>query len=264
MSKGDYLLGTRDDEVQRLGLQHQVWREEMLAGMAAAGFGPGDRLLDIGAGPGHATADLSALVGSSGRVVTYERSPHFLETLRARALPNVEIVDADLTTADLGETHADGAWTRWVLAFLADPAPVVAAIARALKPGAKAVFHEYLDYEAWRMIPQPPEHRRYRDLVVKSWRDSGGEPDAALDLPRWLDAAGMELVSMRPMVRIITRDDPMWEWPRSFMATNAWRLHELGYCSAVEAEAFSTVLDHPPAGTRMLTPVVAEVIAVKR
>lgn len=264
MTTGDYLLGTRDDEVARLGLQHRVWRDEMLAGFDAAGFGPGQTLLDIGAGPGHATADLSDRVGADGKVIAYERSPHFLDALRNRECPNIDVRPVDLTEDDLGENVADGAWTRWVLAFLPDPAPVVAKIARALKPGGKAIFHEYLDYEAWRLIPQPPEHRRYRELVVKSWRDSGGEPDAALPLPGWLADAGMEVVSMRPMVRIIGPGDPMWEWPTSFMATNAFRLHELGYCSREEAETFSTLLDNPPPDARMLTPVVAEVIAVKR
>lgn len=264
MSDGDYLLGTHDIEVERLGLQHRVWRSEMLTGLDAARFSMGETFLDIGAGPGHATADLAEIAGSDGKVIALERAPHFLQTLRDRNLDNVEVRSIDLVEDQIGEGIADAAWTRWVLAFLADPAPVVAKIANALKPGGRAVFHEYLDYEAWRLIPQPDAQRRYRDMVVKSWRDTGGEPDAALSLPAWLEAAGMEMVSMRPMVRIIERDDPMWEWPRSFMATNAYRLHDLGYCTEDEAREFSSMLDDPPVGTRMLTPVVAEVIAIKR
>ena len=263
MSEGDYLLGTRDDEVARLGLQHRVWRDEMLAGFGAARFGAGQTILDVGAGPGFATADLADIVGPSGKVIALERSPNFLAELNARALPNVEVRATDIVEQGFGDAIADGAWTRWVLAFLANPEVAVANIARALKPGGIAVFHEYLDYEAWRLIPQPAEHRHYRDLVVKSWRDSGGEPDAALPLPDHLRAAGMELVSIRPMVSIISAADPMWQWPASFVAINAWRLHELGYCSAAEAESFATLLDRAEPGTRMLTPVVAEIIAFK-
>lgn len=264
MSDGDYLLGTQDIEVERLGLQHRVWRSEMMSGLDAARFSEGETLLDIGAGPGHATADLANIAGPSGKVIALERAPHFLDTLRDRKLANVDVREIDLVEEEIGEGIADAAWTRWVLAFLADPSPVVAKIARALKPGGRAVFHEYLDYEAWRLIPQPPAHRHYRDLVVKSWRDTGGDPDAALQLPQWLADAGMEVVSMRPIVRIIEPDDPMWEWPQSFMATNAYRLRDLGYCSDDEAAEFSALLDHPAPGTRMLTPVVAEVIAIKR
>lgn len=264
MSEGDYLLGTRDDEVARLGLQHRVWRPYMLDGFRRARFGPGQTILDIGAGPGFATADLADTVGPTGTVIAVERSPNFLSALKSRALPNVEVRNADLTTHDLGEGIADGAWTRWVLAFLAHPAPVVARIARALRPGGTALFHEYIDYAAWRLIPPTDEHHRYRELVIQSWRDSGGEPDAALQLPRHLAAAGLELISVRPMVEIITSDDPMWQWPASFVATNAGRLHELGYCSADEAASFATMLDRLDPGTRMMTPVVAEIIATRR
>ena len=264
MSEGDYLLGTRDDEVARLGLQHRVWRPHMLDGFRRARFGRGQTILDVGAGPGFATADLADTVGLSGKVIALERSTNFLSVLRGRNLPNVEVRAADLVEEDLGEGIADGAWTRWVLAFLSDPAPVVARIARALRPGGVALFHEYIDYQAWRLVPPTADQHRYRELVIKSWRDSGGEPDAALELPRQLAAAGLELVSVRPMVEIITADDPMWQWPASFVATNASRLHELGYCSAEEAARFATMLDTVEPGTRMMTPVVAEMIAIKR
>jgi SAM-dependent methyltransferase len=264
MSNGDYLLGTRDDEVARLGLQHRVWRPYMLDGFRRARFGPGQTILDVGAGPGFATADLADTVGPNGKVIALERSPNFLAALRSRALSNVEVRAADLVEEDLGDSIADGAWTRWVLAFLNDPAPVVGRIARALRPGGVALFHEYVDYAAWRLIPPSEEQHRYRELVIKSWLDSGGEPDAALELPRQLAAAGMELVGVRPLVEIITADDPMWQWPASFVATNAGRLHELGYCSADEAAQFATMLDRVEPGTRMMTPLVAEIIAIKR
>ena len=264
MSDGDYLLGTRDDEVERLGVQHRVWRDQMLRGFATAGFGPGQTILDVGSGPGFATQDLSAIVGPAGKVIAFERSPHFLNVLRARKLSNVEVCAADILDQSLGDGIADGAWTRWVLAFVADPAKAVARIARALKPNGIAVFHEYLDYEAWRLLPVNNVHERYRHLVIKSWRDSGGEPNAAQSLPLQLTAAGLELVAIRPMVEIISAGDAMWQWPTSFMVTSAWRLHELGYCSAEEAEEFAALPNTFAPDAHMLTPVVAEIIARKR
>jgi len=67
MSDGDYLLGTRDDEIARLGLQHRVWRAQMLDGFRRARFAPGQTILDVGAGPGFATADLADTVGPGGK-----------------------------------------------------------------------------------------------------------------------------------------------------------------------------------------------------
>src|SRR5262245_37660573 len=73
-----YLLGTKDDEIERLGLQHRVWRPQVLACWRRAGITTGSRVLDLGAGPGFATVDLAEIVGPSGRVVAYERSPRFV------------------------------------------------------------------------------------------------------------------------------------------------------------------------------------------
>jgi ubiquinone/menaquinone biosynthesis C-methylase UbiE len=70
----DYVLGTNDDELARLGLQHRVWRDTVLATWSAAGISVGSRVLDVGAGPGYATLDLAQTVGPTGKVVALERS----------------------------------------------------------------------------------------------------------------------------------------------------------------------------------------------
>ena len=70
----DYVLGTNDEEIQRLALQHRVWRPRALDAWRRAGFTAGQTLLDVGCGPGHATVDLAGIVGPSGRVVAVDRS----------------------------------------------------------------------------------------------------------------------------------------------------------------------------------------------
>lgn len=262
MSDGDYVLGTRDDEVQRLGIQHGIWRDRVLDALRRAGIGPGQNVIDVGAGPGFVSADLAALVGPSGQVIALERSPHFLETLRGRGLANVESREQDVSEP-FGVTAADASWCRWVLSFVSDPAATVRHISDALKPGGTAVFHEYLVYGTWRMMPPDPTHERFRSLVEKSWHDSGGEPDVALWLPQWLTDSEMEIVEARVLADIITPADEKWEWPRIFMETGARRLHELGYIQAEEVEAMARLLDDPPPGAHMLTPLVAEIIARK-
>jgi SAM-dependent methyltransferase len=267
MSEQDYVLGTEADEIGRLGLQHRVWRARMLDGWRRAGFGPGQTAIDVGAGPGYATADLAELVGPDGRVIALERSARFLESLRERTarlgLANVEARGWDGSEAEFGEAVADAAWCRWLLSFVAAPERTVGHIARALKPGGVAVFHEYADYSSWRMMPPDPDQERFRSLVVQSWRDAGGEPDVGLDLPTWLEAAGLEVVATRPLIEIVGRGDIYWQWPAAFLATNARRLAELGYVGDEEAERLATVLDRAAPGARMITPLVAEVVARK-
>ena len=263
MNDGDYVLGTRDDEVRRLGLQHDIWRERLLAAFARAPIQIGQTIVDVGAGPGFVTAELSGLVGPSGKVIALERAAQFLAEMRARALPNVEVREQDVSEP-FGIKSADASWCRWLLSFVSDAAAVVRNIADALRPGGLAIFHEYAAYETWRMMPPSPEHERFRTLVEQSWRDSGGEPDVALWLPQWLDAAGFDIVDTRTYADIITPGTPKWEWPRSFMETGARRLHELGYIGEDEARMFGDLLDDPDPAAHMLTPLVAEVIARKR
>jgi SAM-dependent methyltransferase len=263
MSDDDYVLGTEADEIERLGLQHAVWRGRVLEAWSRAGIEAGQTVIDVGAGPGWASADLSAMVGPAGKVIALERSRSFVAALAARGFANVEVRAQDVIEP-FGEGFADAAWCRWVLSFVAAPERTVGHIARALKPRGVAIFHEYADYRAWRLMPPDPDHERFRDAVIQSWLDSGGEPDIALRLPSWLEQHGLELEEVRPHILIVGKDDPAWQWPASFLATGARRLAALGYVGEEEVERLATVLDRAPANARMITPLVAELIARKR
>jgi SAM-dependent methyltransferase len=267
MSERDYVLGTHDEEVERLGLQHRAWRPQVLDALRRAGIGPGATVVDVGAGPGFAATDLAGIVGPAGRVLAVERSRRFLDVLEDRArrlgLSNIEALEQDVAEAGFGEGFADAAWCRWLLSFVAEPRRTVGHIAAALKPGGRAIFHEYADYGAWRTLPPDPDVERFRTLVMRSWRDSGGEPDIGLDLPDWLADSGLEIVEMRPLVHAVRKGSDLWEWPASFMASGARRLAELGYVDEAEAARLATALDRRPEGSWMMTPIVLEVIARK-
>src|SRR5688500_5208254 len=97
MTNGDYVLGTRDDESARLGLQHQVWRDRVIDAFGRAGVRQGSRVLDVGAGPGYVTAELADMVGADGQVVALARAPNFAKALNERALPNVTVHEHDVT-----------------------------------------------------------------------------------------------------------------------------------------------------------------------
>src|SRR3954466_8260297 len=104
-AEGDYVLGTDEQELARLGVQHRVWRPVVLDCWQRAGITVGKRVLDVGAGPGYATVDLAEIVGPTGEVVALERSENFIcaleQTSRARSLENVKIHQLDLMTGEL-------------------------------------------------------------------------------------------------------------------------------------------------------------------
>src|SRR5262245_40928459 len=108
----DYVLGTHDDEIQRLALQHRVWRPRALDAWRRAGFTFGQTLLDVGCGPGYAALDLADIVGPTGRIIAVDGSRRFLDfleaTCRQRGLENIETVEADLDRTELPDVAADG------------------------------------------------------------------------------------------------------------------------------------------------------------
>src|SRR6185503_16362618 len=135
-----YVLGTHDEEIERLGLQHRVWRPRVSLAWRKAGFTVGQTILDVGAGPGYATRDLAEIVGPTGHVWALERSRRFLDVIEAYRdrdqSTNIHPVELDLDVDPFPTVEADGAWVRWVLCFVRHPREVLRKIARALRPGA--------------------------------------------------------------------------------------------------------------------------------
>src|SRR4029077_12643028 len=129
MSEKDYVLGTHDEELLRLGLQHRVWRPVVLDCWQRAGITTRKRVLDLGAGPGYAALDLAEIVGPSGEVVALERSDKFVAAMREsfgrRGLNNAKIYERDLMTGDLPKGNYDFSWCRWVLSFVSDQALLI-------------------------------------------------------------------------------------------------------------------------------------------
>lgn len=266
----DYVLGTHDEEIARLGVQHRVWRPTVLESWRRAGFGPGQTIADIGCGPGYATLDLAEIVGPNGKVIAIERSRRFLDALEAAArrlgLTNIETFERDLDADSLPAMQADGAWCRWVAAFVTRPRDLVPLIHQALRPGAVVVFHEYLDYAAWRLLPRSPEFEEFVRVVIETWRASGGEPDIGLNLGAWLEEAGFQIEQYRPIVQIISPADTAWQWPQAFFDVGLRRLVDVGAFSAERAAAVTEAMRAHVASphARMLQPVVGEIVARRR
>jgi SAM-dependent methyltransferase len=267
VAREDYVLGTHDAEVQRLGLQHRVWREAMLGAWRRAGMRTGWRVVDVGAGPGYATWDLADLVGPTGEVLAVERSGRFISLIEAearrRGLGQIRALEVDLMEGPISADGYDMTWCRWVASFTRSVPNLVQWIHRALRAGGRAVFHEYADYGSWQFAPARPRLIEFVAEVMASWRAAGGEPNVAPALIEALGRGGFRLLSVRPLVFATRPGELTWQWPAAFVATNAARLQELGRVSKewvadVERELHEAEAD--PSSV-MVTPLVLEVIA---
>lgn len=273
----EYVLGTNEHELHRLGFQHRLWSVPAQRLWERAGVEPGATILDVGCGPGFASLDLAQMVTHSGRVVGVDESSPYVAFANAQAdarkLPHAQFHVGDVMELDRvldaqGITRGsfDIAYVRWVLCFVPDPAATISAIARMLKPGGRLCVQDYFRYQTMNVAPLSDAFSTVINAIDKSWRDHGGDPDIMGRLPRIaLDAelsvehiARIEIGTARP-------GSQMWNWPDSFWKVFLPRLEALNYISADEHRAFLENwerLSNDPAAYMHLPPVY-EMIAIK-
>lgn len=263
----DYVLGTHDEEIARLGLQHRVWRPTVLECWQRTGITVGSRVLDVGAGPGYAAIDLAEIVGPQGSVVAVERSKRFVQAgqhaCAARGLSNVRYHELDLMADPLPDDGFDASWCRWVASFVSSPRTLIQKLSTALRVGGVAIFHEYLDYGSWRYAPARPLVAEFTQHVMASWREAGGEPDIAPALLPLLIEHGFQLREATPRIFSARPRDYFWQWPASFLNVNLQRLQELGRVDAGWIEAVRQEFREAEAdpNSLMITPTVLEMVA---
>jgi ubiquinone/menaquinone biosynthesis C-methylase UbiE len=269
MSKKSYVIGTHGAEIDRLGVQHRVWRASALDLWRLGGLAEGMTVIDAGAGPGHATMDLAEIVGPKGKVIAIERSRRFLDALElqasARGLHNIQTIEADVLHFDWSSLSADLLWCRWVLAFVTDPRKAARGMAHAIRPGGALMIHEYYDYASWRLAPRSKTFEGYVAKIIASWRATGGEPDIALALPTMLAEVGLSVERVRPQVFAARMNDFVSRWPMGFARAFLPTLVETGDVMPEEAKAISAELARAEADPNaiVMTPGVLQIVARK-
>lgn len=265
----EYLLGTHEAELVRLGYQHRVWAGPTADAWERGGFGPGARILDVGCGPGYGTFDLAQLVGPAGEVIAVDVSERFIRQLDAertrRGIAQISPRVEDLEALSQPEASIDFAFARWVLCFLREPAEVVERVAAALRPGGAFVVMDYCDYEAFCMAPHSEAVERVIAAVARSFRSHGGNANVGRDVPGQMLRAGLEVRSIRPIVRLARPGSALWEWPWTFFVNFMPTLVSLGEISEEDRQAFVRDWEartRDP-GAFLLTPPMVEVIGVK-
>ena len=266
----EYVLGTDDEELVRLGFQHEVWSAQAVGAWAHAGFAPGATILDVGCGPGYASFALSRLVGATGKVIAVDISPRFVAHLHARAralgVSNISATVADVEQLEVAASSCDGAYARWVLCFTPKPEAVIAGVARSLKPGAAFVVQDYFNYRHAVIAPPAEIFTRFFGAVDESFRARGGDPNIGSRLPQLMERHGLEVAEIKPLVRIARPKDSLWHWPQTFFESYLPTLVAGDYITQAEADEFISkwhALATDPAAF-FATPPMIEVIGVKR
>jgi SAM-dependent methyltransferase len=267
--KGEYVLGTNDEELMRLGFQHRVWGEQAFALWERAGFAPGQTIVDVGCGPGFATLDLARLVGPKGHVIAVDHSSRFLEHLKgqltAQGIQNVETRLQSVEQLDLPRESVDAAYARWVLCFLGEAQSVVAAVAKALRTGGVFAVQDYFHYRAATLAPRSAIFTRVIEAVDASWRSHGGDSDIAGRVPGMMQQCGLYVREIHPVFRVARPGSALWDWPTTFFRNYIPVLVQMGLLTSADQEEFNSDWSQRTAdpATFFCTPPVFDVIGVK-
>jgi ubiquinone/menaquinone biosynthesis C-methylase UbiE len=160
--------------------------------LEALDLGPGERVLDIGSGPGLLAFEMAAAVGPEGRVCGVDLSEDMLSLARARcaAWPWVAFESADATRLPYSEGAFDAAVSTQVYEYVPDVPAALAELHRVLRPGGRALILD-TDYGSfvWHT-----EDRARMARVLAAWDEHFVHPDLPRVLSPRLREAGFTVV----------------------------------------------------------------------
>ncbi|MBC2933274.1 class I SAM-dependent methyltransferase [Nocardioides sp. zg-1228] len=153
----------------------------------------GQRLLDVGSGPGTITADLARLVREVVAVEIDEEAAALTRTeLERQGVTNATVVVGDVHALDVDGVLGgafDVVHAHQVLQHVTDPVGALREMLRATRPGGVVAVRDS-DYGHFSWHPASGGLDRWLELYEAAARANGGEPHAGRMLLAWAHAAG--------------------------------------------------------------------------
>lgn len=159
--------------------------------LEAMALQPGQTALDIGCGPGYLTLEMARQVGAGGRVIAVDTSQPMLDIARARCagVEQIEFHLADAAALPCPDASIDVAAAVQVYLFAQDLAVVVRDLARALRPGGRAVV---VDTD-WDSVVWHSSDRDRMERLLAAWMRRYANAHVARLLPGALRRAGLKV-----------------------------------------------------------------------
>lgn len=198
----DEKLGERMEVLYRTG--DYVRRRRLV--YEALGASPGDRLLDVGCGPGFLSSELLDQVGEEGSVLGLDMSPAMLAVAahRCEGRPNVRFEEAEATALPVNDGEFDRALSVQVLEYVTDVDRALSELHRALRPGGRVVVWD-IDWATLSWHSAEPERMR---RMLAAWDEHLADPWLPRSLARRLRAAGFSDVRMQGHAFATTEFEP--------------------------------------------------------
>ena len=190
----EVLYGTRD-----------VLRRRRLV-RDALGAAPGERIMDVGCGPGFYVAELLEQVGSEGSVVGIDSSRPMLDIAarRSEGHDNVTFHEADASSLPVENASFDAALSVQVLEYVADVPAALEEIYRALRPGGRLVVWDV----DWATVSVHTTDPARTERILRSWDGHLAHPSLPQTLTAQLRAAGFDDVTLEGHTFATNEMDP--------------------------------------------------------
>ncbi len=160
----------------------------------ALGARPGDRVLDVGCGPGFYSRELLDQVGPEGSVTGVDASPQMLAVARRRSegFGNARFEEGDATALPVEGESFDRALSVQVLEYVADITTALAEMHRALRAGGRVVIWD-VDWATLSWYSENPDRAA---RALKAFDNHLAHPTLPQRLTALLRSAGFDDVTM--------------------------------------------------------------------
>jgi arsenite methyltransferase len=173
---------------------------------AALAAQPGERVLDLGCGPGFYCLELLEEVGPGGSVVGLDSSADMLALAarRCEGHGNVEFQEAEATSLPVADGSFDAALCVQVLEYVPEVARGLAELYRALRPGGRVVVWDF-DWASVSWLSADPGRM---ERVLATWDEHLAHRTLPRKLAPAMRAAGFEDVAMEAHAFATAEFDP--------------------------------------------------------
>jgi arsenite methyltransferase len=166
----------------------------------------GDRIIDVGCGPGFYLAELVDVVGANGSLLGLDMSQAMIALAQKRTagLANVAVHQAELSAIPAPDDDFDKALCVQVMEYVTDPEPALCEIRRVLRPGGTIVVWDV----DWSTLSWHSSDVERMGRILSAWDHHLAHPALPRRLGSHLRGAGFADVAMAAHVFATDRLDP--------------------------------------------------------